>query len=259
MNLGLGIGVGFYPSATSKGWTPYILPNLAAWYDLSDSSSYITATGVKLLGDKSGNSNVNVLALNGVAGNYASTPDSVPLSITGDIDIRVNVALTSWTPGAIWGLLAKYAGAGNRSYQFYITAAGNLNLTTSVDGTAQTGGDSTAIVPGTNFSPLWVRAARVAATGVCTYYTSPDGTTWTQLGNTIGTSIGGIFDGTASLFIGSITGAANFATGNFYRAQVYASVNGTNLAFDANFALPAKNPVNKTTYIIVQAAHFWRR
>jgi hypothetical protein len=40
----------------------------------------------------------NYLALGGIAGNYASTPDSVANSITGDIDIRTKVALADWTP-----------------------------------------------------------------------------------------------------------------------------------------------------------------
>ena len=40
----------------------------------------------------------NGLVLSGLFGNYASTPDSAALSITGDIDIKCKVAMADWTP-----------------------------------------------------------------------------------------------------------------------------------------------------------------
>ena len=42
----------------------------------------------------------NTLRLPGLSGNYLSTPDTAATSVTGDIDIRVKVALDDWTPSA---------------------------------------------------------------------------------------------------------------------------------------------------------------
>ena len=42
----------------------------------------------------------NYVYLPGVSGNYLSVPDEAALDITGDIDIRVQVAMDDWTPAA---------------------------------------------------------------------------------------------------------------------------------------------------------------
>jgi len=103
-----------------ENFLPNQLPGLQAWYDLSQPSSYIIGTGVKLLGDLSGNSNTNVLALNGTTTNFASDLDSAPLRITGDIDLRCYVALDSWTPVGRQGLICKWNAGSNRAYLFQI-------------------------------------------------------------------------------------------------------------------------------------------
>jgi len=74
--------------------SPRDLPGLALWLDSKDVSSLrndagaqpVTTDGIKLASDKSGNSSVNVLCLNGVEGNYVSAPNAVPLQIVADID-----------------------------------------------------------------------------------------------------------------------------------------------------------------------------
>jgi len=182
------------------------------------------------------NGNSNFGALPGASGAYFSTPDSVASSITGDIDLRVKVALNNWASGATQILLAKDI-AGQFSYDMYVSTTGNLVLRISLDGGTGAGlkaYSSSAIIPATNGVMLWVRATRNATTGDGTFYTSQDGVTWTQLGTVQANTAGAIFDGTDILEVGAnTTGTTNLASGKFYRAQIYNGIAGT-LAVDFN-------------------------
>jgi hypothetical protein len=86
----------------------------------------------------------------------------------------------------------------------------------------------------------WVRAVLDVDNGASgndvIFYTSDDGTTWTQLGTTqTAAGITSIYSGTAPLEIGSIAvGTSGNARGKFFRAQVLNGIGGT-VAFDANF------------------------
>ena len=66
------------------------------------------------------------LLLNGSSA-YISTPDSVPLSITGDLELQVDI----WLPDNryLWDLCNKYGGAGARSWALQINAGGTVSLT----------------------------------------------------------------------------------------------------------------------------------
>lgn len=226
-------------------FNPYALGGLAARYDMSALNSYITATGVKLLGDKSGNSGVNLLALNGVAGNYASSLDSVALSITGDIFIWAKASFADWT-GGLYPLVAKDDFNVNRSYQF-ADNAGALRLRWFPDGTTQLTANSSVNVPFGVYASGYVGATLQVNNGAGGYnvkfWTSTDGTTWTQLGATV---VGGaptaIFDGNAPLQIGSLNaGGGGTATGNIFQAVVGPGLVLTGPpAFNANFGLAAK-------------------
>ena len=178
----------------------------------------------------------NYLYLPGVASNYASAPDSAALDITGNIDIRVKVALDDWTPSAAQILLGKRT-AGQYSYQFIVNTNGLLSLYWSTTGSDQVTNFSTVAPTVADGGTLWVRATlSVASNYVVTYYTSNDGLTWTQLGSPVtGVGATSIFAGTAPIEVGSIiSGTASNARGKFFRAQVLNGIGGT-VAFDANF------------------------
>lgn len=225
---------------------PRRLPHLAAWYDISDASS-LSINGsnqVQLIADKSGNSGVNCLVLNGAAGNYASAPDSAALSITGDIDIRVRVAANDWTAAASQRLVSKRSSATDVSYDYHITTTGLPSLITSANGSTLRTGQSTAAVPFSDLQGGWLRVTRNATTGDVTHYWAADSasvpSSWTQLGDVVATTAEGIFNGTQILELGSThTGTTTLLSGRIYRVQIYNGIAGT-LAFDANFALPAK-------------------
>jgi hypothetical protein len=180
----------------------------------------------------------NYLYLSGVASNYGSVPDTAAFDITGDIDIRVQVALDDWTPAAENVLISKWATAFQRSYQLVVGTSGNLILTISPDGTSGaalnfTSSEATGIADG---SVKWVRGTLDVDNGAsgktATFYTSDNGTTWTQLGTTVvvaGTTA--IFAGTSSVELGSNTSGTTTSTGKFYRAQILDGINGT-IVFD---------------------------
>jgi hypothetical protein len=183
------------------------------------------------------------LYLSGASGNYASAPDDAALDITGDLDIRCEVALTDWTPAASTALVSKLGSAGTRSYQLFIASTGNINLRWSTDGTALITQDSTVATGITDGARRWVRATLDVDNGAGGYavqfFTSTDGVTWTQLGSTrTGGSTTSIFASTSILAVGSDSnGTANNATGTFYRAQVRSGIGGTIVA-NPDFRLP---------------------
>jgi len=179
------------------------------------------------------------LYLPGVASNYASTPDAAPLDITGDIDIRCKVALDDWTPAAAQVFLAKRA-TNQYSYQFSVQTNGVLNLSWTPDGINAISKNSTVAPTVSDGSTLWIRVTLDVDNGASgndvIFYTSTDGTNWTQLGTTVTTAgTTSVHSGTAVLEVGTTLGGANNpARGKFFRAQVLNGIGGT-VAFDANF------------------------
>lgn len=230
--------------------SPRDLPGLALWLDSKDVSSLrnnagaqpVTTDGIKLASDKSGNSSVNVLCLNGVAGNFASAADSAALSITVDIDIQANVALNDWTPAAANVVCARWAGGGASSFIFRVIASGGLQLSYSLDGTAIISATSTATVSFSDLSSGWVRATKQSSSGTVKFYTSKNGSSWTQLGDDVAATSGAMFDGAQSLEIGTRNaGSAEPLSGLVYRVRILNGYDGAGtLVFDANFATAAK-------------------
>jgi hypothetical protein len=179
--------------------------------------------------------------LNGVAGNNITSPDSSALDITGDIDIRVRVALDDWTPAANLALISKWNTNGNqRSYDLRVQTTGVLQFLWSTDGSVASQALSTVATGLTDGTVKWIRVTFDVNNGAggndAKFYTSDDAVTWTQLGTTV-TAVGAtsIFNSTAQLEIGSDSLTLNPAAGKFYRAQVLNGIDGT-VVFDANMA-----------------------
>lgn len=190
--------------------------------------------------------------LPGTAGNYVSTPDAASLDIVGDIDIRARIAADDWTPAAEDYIIAKYTTTGNqRSYALTIDTTGVLNLRWSNDGTAALSTASTVATGFTDGSTHWIRATMDVDDGggnkVTNFYTSEDGSTWTQLGATV-TAAGttSIFASTAVLEIGSSTaGTASQFAGKFFQGSVLSGIGGTSVA--APIASAASGTVTDAT------------
>lgn len=148
-----------------------------------------------------------------------NTPDSVAVSIVGDIDLDAKIKPPNWTAGTI-GLIQKDDAATQRSYGLQLNA-GLIRFFYTNDGVTPRTADSTAALSTvfTTGATGWVRATYVAATGVVTFYTSFDGVTWTALGTTVSLTIGAIFDSTSLLYI--LGNASIGYTADVYRARIY--------------------------------------
>jgi len=179
------------------------------------------------------------LRLNGAVGERAYTTDTAATSITGDIDIRVNVALDMWSYGQ--QLIGKYNATGNnRCYQFGTNSTtGFLGFGGSLTGASTTYSASSTVAPSvSNFGTTWVRVTRNATTGDVKFYTSSDGSAWTQLGATVSTTAGALYDCAADLDIGANSnGTGTNAVGRFYKVQIRNNIldDGTGIAYDADF------------------------
>jgi hypothetical protein len=180
----------------------------------------------------------NYLYLPGVSSNNASTPDAAALDVTGDIDIRVKVALDDWTPAAVTTLVSKWIST-QQSYIFSVQTNGVLKLEWSSTGSNSLSRTSTVATGVTDGAIKWVRAILDVDNGASghdvIFYTSDDGITWTQLGTTVTTAgTTSIFASTRQLEIGTVQGIYDIARGKFFRAQVLNGIGGT-VVFDANF------------------------
>lgn len=210
---------------------------------LRTDTSATNGTAVALDGDA-------YLHLPGASGDYASTPDAAGLDITGDIDLRVKVALDDWTPAAESTLIAKYTATGNqRSYALAVTTTGALILRWSEDGTAEKTETSSATVTASNGTTTWVRATMDVDNGSSDaevkFYTSTDGSTWTQLGATqLNGATTSIFSSTAVLELGGQTlGTVNRLAGKIFEAQVLSGIAGTSVAHP----IPTTSSIGDTT------------
>lgn len=127
-----------------ENFSPPQLPGLQAWYDLSVPTSYITATGVKLLGDLSGNSNTNAWVSGGAASNTATAPTA---SITGNQTLTADIQFADYTPGTNHVLFSKVNGNSGITWTLLTTGVSRLTIG---DGAALTNFDSTVAIPATD-------------------------------------------------------------------------------------------------------------
>ncbi len=180
--------------------------------------------------------------LPGTSGNFLSVPDSVAVSITGDIDLRAKYAMTDWTPATTQYVLSKWAVSGNeRSWTLGIQANGKPVLYSSADGTAVVTGQATVATGFTDGETGWLRVTVDVDDGggnrVYKFYTSTDGTTWTQLGTTVTTAgTTSFYDSTALVNVSGIDQGTNQPlAADLHEAQIYDGIDGT-LALDVNAA-----------------------
>jgi len=175
------------------------------------------------------------LSLPGTVGNYASTPDSVAVSITSDIDIRVRVAADDWTPAiAVANLVSKWPGGALSVLSYYLGIRDNGFLTLTWVNAAEdfVVRNSTVATGLANEIGKWVRATLDADNGVAghdvKFYTSADGDNWIQLGTTVTMpGITDINDSPSILEIGSRdTGSQGLAVAKIYYAEVRNGIDG---------------------------------
>lgn len=158
-------------------------------------------------------------------------------AVTGDLDVQVRLSATNWSDAAGQVFVARWEGTGNqRSWVFQLNGGGTLGLNWSTDGTTSVGmKTSTVSLPAagiTNGTVVWVRATLDVDNGATgntvTFYTSPDGITWTQLGVAVVTAgVTSVFAGTANYMAGSFSAALSTPlNGDIYRLRVFPGIGG---------------------------------
>lgn len=193
----------------------------------------------------------NYLWNDGVNANYASVPDSAAISVTGDIDIRVDCALDDYTPSVINTFVSKdnnTGGAGSRSYQFYLNTSGQMVADFATDGSSVLNAVASANTGLTDGTRATLRVTRTASTGNVNFYTgtSVSDTAWTQIGTTQATSAGNLFDNALDLFIGAARSTGtNAFNGKLYRVQIRSGSSGT-IVLDCDFALVSEGATTFT-------------
>ena len=220
--------------ATGTASSTTFLRGDQAWAALGEIGAYKTTTE---------------LVLPGVNSQYAYSPDTPSIDITGDIDIRMNLSLTDWTPASDVSPLSKWGSPGFRSWYLRIKSTGHLGLAWSSNGTdTVTGGPVLSTVPSGIADGVysWIRATLTVNNGSSQnevrFYTSTDGVTWTQLGATVTTAgITSIFSSSSDLVIGVTSGFTSVPM-SVKRVTLNSTIGGTTPApFDVLFSSGAAN------------------
>jgi hypothetical protein len=210
---------------------------------------------------------ITSLRLPGTSGAYASTPDTAALSITGDIDIRVKVAMDDWTPAFEQTLIAKYyTGTPNRSWRIYAAPAGVIRAAFSPTGV--TPYDVVAWTHGlTDGSTIWLRYVHDVDNGsgghTAYLYSSTDAVTWTLRHTTTNAGIAGatsIFDSTAPVEVGSFNlGASGPTAGNVYAVEIRNGIDGIVVASPSFDQTAPNGSVYGSTTLTDPQGNVWTR
>jgi hypothetical protein len=158
------------------------------------------------------------------AGDYFSTPDSVASSITGNITLVVEAALTDWTPSTINVLVAKDGVTLNRSYSLTVQLDGTIRFNYSLLGATMISITSSVAPSFVDGKKYHVAVERESSTGKVRFYTSKDGTNFTQLGTEQTCTSGAIYDGTAAVQFGNLAALSYALVGNIYDSEAYAGL-----------------------------------
>lgn len=242
--------------------SPGRIPGLGLWYSASNPAydAFTYEQALPTLFDSSGNGwnatqgtgtaqarflthdGRNYLRLPGITGNYAVTPNTAALNITGDIEFVVRVSQADWdsAPAVLQAFEAKFdgpSGAG-RSYIFRKQTAAPRRITIawqdSGTGTVrESAGDYAA---GILSGVVWLRGRLDVNNGAGGYTVTIDynlspsdvpPTSWTNLITNSGATVAAIATGTFPLVIGSDSTATRAASGRVFYADVR---NGFNTA-----------------------------
>lgn len=184
----------------------------------------------------------SMLTLPGAAGSYASTPDNASLDITGDLDLRAELAPADWSPAGNNAIVSNLQG--NAGYELTLIPAGGgqiaLSWGTGAGFITRVSTVATGLTDGTR---RWLRATldvdNGAAQHVVTFYTSTDGVTWTPLGAPITTAgVTAVAASAAALYIGRRPAGTFPLNGSVFKAEVRAGIGGT-VATSPDFTLQA--------------------
>jgi hypothetical protein len=183
-----------------------------------------TAASQPLLLAHNGASSGNYWFNAGVIGNYLTTPNASANQITGDIEI---IAKIEGKPSSGESPIVSKYRSSNLQFTLTKTSAGEFILYLSSNGSTNTSytSDNYSYSNGTIF---YLKVTRVASSGIIKFFTSTDGTTYTQLGTNISGFTGSLFNGNAPIEVGGyFAGTISPYFGSVYRATIANSIGGT--------------------------------
>ncbi|MEU5094951.1 hypothetical protein [Streptomyces sp. NPDC020996] len=172
--------------------------------------------------------------MSGAAGNKLSTPDSAAMAVT-DLDLRVEIALEDWSQQKIAG---RYSTVGeNRSWALSLAGTGQLSFLWSPDGTlaSRIARFSTESLQAYNGQRLALRVTLDVNNGAGGYelrfYTgrTVGDAEWSLLGDPItGTSTTAVFDGSAGIELGEVSGLVdNALKGKLFAFKLMTGIGGS--------------------------------
>lgn len=173
------------------------------------------------------------ILLPGTAGNSVSVPYFPELHVGGDLTIEAKISIANKTAG-VQVIMERWQNSGAillaDCWHLQITSAGLLRFLASHTGAASVGTTnalSTEAWPFANHEPGWIRVTYDVDNGAggreIKFWTSEDGETWEQLGETVVVAgATSIIDAPSVLRIGhsSDTGPAYALAGRLFRARV---------------------------------------
>ena len=186
----------------------------------------------------------NYLYLPGVSGNSSSAPSITAYNINGDLEIELDIALVTLSPTTNSYILARGVGDPNRAFFLSLQSTGAPRLSWYPTGSAASAVNaistatlaSVGISAGQRFGLKVTLDVDNGASGndVRFWYSTNNGSSWTQLGSTITNSgVTSLPTVTASMNINPNLGGTELAA-SVYRCIVRNGIGGTTV-FDADF------------------------
>lgn len=191
------------------------------------------------------------------AGDSFSTPDSAATSITGDITIVVEAALTDWTPAAVNVFVSKDNASNQRSYALTLQTTGNIRFNYSLNGTTLISVTSSAVPSFVDGKKYHVAVEREASTGKVRFYTSKDHLTWTQLGTEQTGTAGNIYDGTAPVEFGNLAALSYALNGSIFDSEAYAGLAITTGSAVMKYDFDPADWVSGTSFTSKETGEVW--
>ncbi|RLA41211.1 MAG: hypothetical protein DRR06_16300, partial [Gammaproteobacteria bacterium] len=173
--------------------------------------------------DETSISTPDVFTLDGIAGSYASTPDSINNSIRQHITIEADIAPDDWTPATAQVFASKFLQAGGqRAWCVQIESAGTIRLVASEDGAAAENITSTVATGLSDGTRHIIKVEIDFVTSLVTFYV--DGS---QLGAPVAILVNSLFDSSTGIEVGaSDLGVGAPFAGKIYETKVYKGIPG---------------------------------
>jgi hypothetical protein len=165
-----------------------------------------------------------------------SLPDAAPIQFTSSftMDVKLSPGQSgAWAGNGTQAIAFKSNGAITQGYGVRFQNTGALTLYTNGVSSSSPTTMGSVFADGT---PGWFRVAWNDTTNQASWYTSPDGITWTSMGSPVAHSSVGITNFASPLYIGQRNLANDNFTGKIYRVRLYADATQSTLAADIDFS-----------------------